>query len=101
MRRYLRLKVPEVDGVIIPSSDHRMTAILRHPKPKTRREIIDILSDQTGTEYRVYQEFGPDDYVKTIATGIFDCVKRTWSIYTDKPKHSEPLVVIPIRTESH
>lgn len=78
-----------------------MAAICKHSRPKTRREIIEILSDQTDNEYRVYQEFGPDDYVKTIATGIFDCVKRTWSIYTDKPNCNEPLVVIPIRTESH
>ncbi|XP_034942911.1 uncharacterized protein tan [Chelonus insularis] len=98
--KYLRLKIPEVNDVIIPSSEHRMAAILEHPKPRTRREVIDILSDQTGKEFRVYQEFGDDDYVKTIATGIFDCVKRTWSIYTDKPKYNEPLVVIPIRTES-
>ncbi|XP_044014646.1 uncharacterized protein LOC122856846 isoform X2 [Aphidius gifuensis] len=99
--KYLRLKIAEVDGVIIPSSEHRMAAIQRHPAPKTRSEIVNILSDQTDNEYRVYQEFGPDDYVKTIATGIFDCVKRTWSIYTDKPKFNEPLVVIPIRTDSH
>ncbi|XP_057335239.1 beta-alanyl-dopamine/carcinine hydrolase [Microplitis mediator] len=98
--KYLRLKVPEVDGVIIPSSEHRMSAILRHPRPRTRREVIDILTDQTDNEYRVYQEFGPDDYVKTIATGIFDCVKRTWSIYATKPKYNEPLVVLPIRTET-
>lgn len=77
-----------------------MSAILRHPRPRTRREVIDILTDQTDNEYRVYQEFGPDDYVKTIATGIFDCVKRTWSIYANKPKFNEPLVVLPIRTET-
>ncbi|KAK0181058.1 hypothetical protein PV327_003375 [Microctonus hyperodae] len=99
--KYLRLNLAEVDGPIIPSSIHRMAAICKHPRPKTRREIIEILSDQTDNEYRVYQEFGPDDYVKTIATGIFDCLKRTWSIYTDKPNCNEPLVVIPIRTEPH
>ncbi|XP_063986303.1 beta-alanyl-dopamine/carcinine hydrolase isoform X1 [Diachasmimorpha longicaudata] len=99
--KYLRLKVPEVEGVIIASSEHRHAAIARHSPPRTRREVMDILSDQTDNEYRVYQDFGPDDYVKTIATGIFDCVKRTWSIYTDKPKFNEPLVVIPIRTETH
>ncbi|KAK0087367.1 hypothetical protein PV325_001181 [Microctonus aethiopoides] len=99
--KYLRLNLAEVDGAIIQSSIHRMAAICKYSRPKTRREIIEILSDQTDNEYRVYQEFGPDDYVKTIATGIFDCVKRTWSIYTDKPNCNEPLVVIPIRTEPH
>lgn len=73
MFRYLRLKVPEVTGEIIDSSEHRMAAICRHPLPKTRQEVIDILSDQTDKEYSVYQEIRPNDYVKTIATGNYTC----------------------------
>lgn len=95
--KYLRLKVPEVEGVIIDSSIKRMEAICRHPPAKSRQDVINILSDQTDDEYRVYQEIKKDDYVKTIATGIFDCVERTWSIYTDKPNSTEPIVVLPLR----
>ncbi|XP_043287183.1 uncharacterized protein tan [Venturia canescens] len=95
--KYLRLKVPEVTGEIIDSSEHRMAAICRHPLPKTRDEVIDILSDRTDQEYSVYQEIKPTDYVKTIATGIFDCIERTWSIYTDVPKYHDPVVVLPLQ----
>ena len=65
----MRLKVPEVTGVIIDSSIHRMAAIQKHPAPKNRQDIINMLSDQTDNEYRVFQEFGEEDYVKTIAVG--------------------------------
>ncbi|KAJ8668718.1 hypothetical protein QAD02_010381 [Eretmocerus hayati] len=94
--KYLRLKVTEVGGLIIDSSDHRMEAINRHSPPKTCQEVIEILSDQTDDYYRVYQEIRPEDYVKTIATGIFDCIARTWTIYTDKPVCNDPIVVLPL-----
>lgn len=48
-----------------------MEAICKHPSPKSRQDVINILSDQTGDQYRVYQEIKQDDYVKTIATGTF------------------------------
>lgn len=95
--KYLRLKVPEVEGLIIDSSIRRMAAICKHPNAKTRQDVINILSDQTDDEYRVYQEINKDDRVKTIATGIFDCIERTWSIYTDKPNSTKPILVIPLR----
>ena len=65
----MRLKVPEITGVIIDSSNHRMEAIKKHPSPKNRQDVINILSDQTDNDYRLFQEFGPEDYVKTIAVG--------------------------------
>lgn len=69
--RYLRLKVPEVDGMIITSSVRRMAAICKHPPAECCQDVIDILSDQTDNEFRVYQEIGSDDRIKTIATGMF------------------------------
>lgn len=119
----MRLKVPEVTGVIIDSSTHRMEAIQKHGPPKNSQDVINILSDQTDNEYRVFQEFGPQDYVKTIAvgryhlkknnlhyqiffnnkllSGIFDCIERTWSIYTDKPNCSEPILVIQLQLNNN
>ncbi|XP_054012976.1 beta-alanyl-dopamine/carcinine hydrolase [Hylaeus anthracinus] len=94
--KYLRLNIPEVQGIIIDSSVKRMETICKHPPAKSREDVANILSDQTDNEYRVYQEIKPDDYVKTIATGIFDCVNRTWSIYTDKPNSTDPILVIPL-----
>lgn len=32
--------------------------------------------------------------------GIFDCKKETWSLYSDNPKHNEPLVVLPLVLKS-
>ncbi|XP_070166732.1 beta-alanyl-dopamine/carcinine hydrolase [Polyergus mexicanus] len=95
--KYLRLKVAEVEGMIIQSSIKRMEAIFKHPPAECRQNVIDILSDQTDDEFRVYQEIGNDDHIKTIATGIFDCIERTWSIYTDKPQCNEPILVIPMQ----
>ncbi|XP_043463208.1 uncharacterized protein LOC122499143 isoform X2 [Leptopilina heterotoma] len=95
--KYMRLKVPEVEGVIIDSSIHRMAAIQKHSPPKNYQDVINILSDQTDNEYRVFQEFGPQDYVKTIAVGIFNCIEKTWSIYTDKPSCNEPILVMQLQ----
>ncbi|XP_029670506.1 uncharacterized protein LOC115239865 isoform X1 [Formica exsecta] len=95
--KYLRLKVAEVEGMIIQSSIKRMKAIFKHPPAECRQDVINILSDQTDDEFRVYQEIGSDDHIKTIATGIFDCIERTWSIYTDKPQYNEPILVIPMQ----
>ncbi|XP_071873730.1 C45 family peptidase tan [Bombus fervidus] len=95
--KYLRLKIPEVDGLIVDSSIKRMAAICNHPPAKCRQDVINILSDQTDDDYRVYQEKDKNDPVKTIATGIFDCIERTWSIYTNKPNSTEPILVIPLQ----
>lgn len=67
--RYLRLKMDEVDSSIIPSSIRRMAAIRKYQPIDCLRSVIDALSDQTDDEFRVYQEIGPDDHIKTIATG--------------------------------
>lgn len=61
----------EVEGMIITSSIRRMQAICKHPPAKNRQDVIDILSDQTDDEFRVYQEIKSDDRIKTIATGMF------------------------------
>ena len=29
--------------------------------------------------------------------GVFDCIEKTWSIYTDKPNSTEPILVIPLQ----
>ncbi|XP_032668197.1 uncharacterized protein LOC116842712 isoform X2 [Odontomachus brunneus] len=94
--KYLRLKVAEVEGSIICSSERRMATISKYPPVECRQNVIDILSDQTDDEFRVYQEIDQNDPIKTLATGIFDCVERTWSIYTDKPQCNEPILVIPM-----
>ncbi|XP_011629908.1 uncharacterized protein LOC105422297 [Pogonomyrmex barbatus] len=98
--RYLRLKVAEIKKAMLESSISREKTISKYPPIKNRQDVISVLSDQTDKDYRIYREYdsaGADDRVKTIATGIFDCVERTWSIYTDMPRCNDPLLVIPMQ----
>jgi len=47
-----------------------METISKHPPVECRQDVINVLSDQTGEDYRIYQDFGKDDEIKTIATGM-------------------------------
>lgn len=33
------------------------------------------------------------------SAGVFDCIAKTWSIYTDKSAFNEPIVVLPLHIE--
>lgn len=60
-----------------------MEAILKHPPVECRQDVIDILSNQTGKDYRIYQEFGSDDdEIKTIATGMSTSESRIFPANT-------------------
>ncbi|XP_069701201.1 beta-alanyl-dopamine/carcinine hydrolase-like [Periplaneta americana] len=98
--KYLRLQIPEAGGRIMESSDHRHTTLNTFPHPVSRKDVISMLGDQSDKEFRVFQESGDDDFVKTVAVGIFDCIGRTWSIYADNPKKHEPIVVLPLQLKS-
>ncbi|KAJ0183947.1 hypothetical protein K1T71_000370 [Dendrolimus kikuchii] len=93
---YQHTNVTEVTGMIVDSSKARLKAIHAHPPPKNRRDIASIISDTTGEEYPVFSQ-EENAVIKTIAAGIFDLDKRTWSIYIEKPESSEPITVLPIR----
>nr|XP_013189462.1 unnamed protein product [Amyelois transitella] len=93
---YMRLNITEVIGLIIDSSEYRLKKIHSHAPPQTRRDVEDILSDSSGKDFNVFQE-RPESVIKTIAAGIFDLDKKTWSIYINKPNASEPVAVLPIR----
>jgi hypothetical protein len=40
-----------------------------YPHPGSRKDVINILGDQSNKEYPIFQESGDDDYVKTVAVG--------------------------------
>lgn len=81
--RYLHLKVAEVEGKIIQSSISRMEAISKHPSVKCRQDVIDILSDQTSKDYRVYRDFSSDDVeIQTIATGMPTSESRIFMFFS-------------------
>ncbi|CAK1554039.1 unnamed protein product [Leptosia nina] len=93
--KYLRLHLKEVDGPIIDSSNARLDAIYKHPKPKNREDLQNILSDTSRQDFQVFQE-KEDSEIKTIAAGIFDLGEKTWNIYINKPNSSEPVAILPI-----
>lgn len=61
------MKIPEVKGLIIDSSIKREAVICKYSPAKSYQDVINILSDQTDDEHKIYQ----DGRVKTIATGRF------------------------------
>uniref|UniRef100_A0A336LZZ7 CSON009415 protein n=3 Tax=Culicoides sonorensis TaxID=179676 RepID=A0A336LZZ7_CULSO len=94
--KYLRLPIEEVTGPIIDSSNDRMATFTQvFDAPKSKEDVIKMLGDTTSKGHKVFRD-EPDAFIKTICVGIFDCKQRTWTLYSDNPKTSEPLVVIPL-----
>lgn len=67
--RLLRLKIPEVEGFIIENSNKRMEVLEKSGAPKDKLDAINLLGDQSNPKHNIFQESGPDDYVKTVAVG--------------------------------
>lgn len=93
--KYLRLPVEEVEGLIVDSSIDRMITFNSFAPPKSREDVIRMLGDTSSKGHKVFRG-GDGDFIKTVCVGIFDCIKRTWTLYSDNPKTNEPLVVIPL-----
>ncbi|XP_074030172.1 C45 family peptidase tan [Leptinotarsa decemlineata] len=93
--KYLRMKIEEVNEDMSQSSICRMATFKSYRSPQNKNDVIMMLSDRTNTEFPVFRD-NPGDHVLTIAVGIFDCIARTWALYSDNPKDNEPLVVLPI-----
>lgn len=95
--KYLRLKVPEVSGLIIDSSIERMDTFVKFVAPKNKHDVIKMLGDTSAKEHCVFRDQkGKEEFLKTICVGIFDLNEKTWSLYKDNPKNNEPLVVLPL-----
>lgn len=94
--RYLRLPIQEVTGMIIDSSIERMNTFCSYEKPLTKLDLLKMLGDQSGKNYKVFRDSN-EQCVQTIAVGIFDCINYTWSLYSDNPLINEPLIVIPLK----
>ena len=96
--KYLRLKVPEVTGLIIDSSIDRMETFKKIGNPKTKEDVIKMLGNANSErEHQVFRDrAGEEEFLKTICVGIFDIKQKTWTLYKDNPKINEPLVVLPL-----
>lgn len=120
--RYLRLPVKEVTGLIVDSSTERHNVFSKFGSPTSKSDIIQMLGDQSSKTHTVFRDAG---IVRTVAmgtnllyskiaflrkgfffyskicfTGIFDCKKLTWSLYSDNPKNNEPMAVLPLVLKS-
>ncbi|XP_069701200.1 beta-alanyl-dopamine/carcinine hydrolase-like [Periplaneta americana] len=94
--KYLRLQVPENESTMT-SSNHRHATMKSFPKPRNRKDVINILGDQSDKEYSIFRE---TDVTQTIAVGIFDFVGKTLSVYADNPKKNDPILVLPLSLKS-
>jgi len=96
--RFLRLQVPEADGLLKESSVRREECKQKLCEPKSIDNVITILGNDSDAKFNIYRDSN-DEMVATVAVGVFDCINRTWSLYTDNPKTSKPLIVLPITTK--
>ncbi|XP_077983068.1 beta-alanyl-dopamine/carcinine hydrolase-like [Glandiceps talaboti] len=77
-----------------PSSDHRQTRANQLPVPANLTGILNILGDTKDKDYPLYRTGSTKDTDATVVTGVFDLVKRTWSLYNENPKTSRKPVLI-------
>lgn len=75
--RYLRMKIDEVNEEMSASSVCRMTTFNKYKPPKSKQDVINMLSDTSNCDYPVFRD-SPSDYVKTIAVG--ECLKICYCI---------------------
>ncbi|XP_070575121.1 beta-alanyl-dopamine/carcinine hydrolase-like [Ptychodera flava] len=83
-----------------PSSEHRQARANQLPVPKDLTGILDILGDTKDKNYPLYRTGSEKDPIATVATGVFDLIKGTWSLYDDNPKTSQgPVLVFQLPTQ--
>lgn len=72
--RYLRLKLPEVGGLIIESSDARHKVFDSLGAPKSKKDVIHLLSHQSEDNFTIFRDYKQNDVnakepIATIAVG--------------------------------
>lgn len=92
---YLRLGIEEQQHYYMNATKTRYETLSKFPEPQTKEDVLNMLGDTSHDEFYVFR-CQPTAATKTICVGIFDFVKRTWSIYKDNPKFNEPIAVLPL-----
>lgn len=72
--RYQRLKIPEQGGSIIESSDSRQRVFEELKPPKTKKDVIHLLSHQAEDNFTIFRDYKPNEPkfrepIATIAIG--------------------------------
>jgi hypothetical protein len=93
---YLRAPVPQnVDD----SSVHRLARALQLPVSVNAASACQLLGDTTDTDYPIYRDgAGPDGGVATLATAVFDLVRRQVQMYDANPAHSTPVYTVALNS---
>ncbi|XP_037777999.1 uncharacterized protein LOC119574678 [Penaeus monodon] len=94
--KYLRLEVPEDEGLCMESSNHRHTRAHSCCPPTTRAALLALLSDTEDATYPFFREGGDPDFVKTVTLGVFDLEEKTWTLWMKNPRSADPLVTLPL-----
>lgn len=64
------MKIDEVNEEMSRSSICRMATFNKFKPPKSKQDIINMLSDTSNCDYPVFRD-APDDPVRTLAVGRF------------------------------
>lgn len=96
--KYLRLTNIDEDhqGLAVMSSNGRHQVFDKLGSPATISEVIEMLSNQDDKDFPVFRLGTPKDEVVTIATGIFNCKRKEWTLYTSNPSTTKPIAVFPM-----
>lgn len=62
------MKIEEVNEEMSASSICRMAAFNQYKVPKSKQDVINMLSDTSNCDHPVFRD-SPSDYVSTIAVG--------------------------------
>lgn len=92
---YLRLKIEEQEHYYLNATKARYQTLLKFNEPNTKEDIINMLGDTSHDEFYVFR-CQPTAATKTICVGIFDLLKRTWTLYKDNPKFNDPLATVSL-----
>lgn len=94
-----------------------METFKEYPTPRSKQDVINMLSDQSNVKHPVFGEQGHRIVTLAVGTkfclynflnvdlffflGIFDCIERTWILYAGNPKKNKPLIVLPLDIKSN
>lgn len=88
---YLRLNMAEEN--VTGGSKDRLKTLQHFSIPQNVDDIKKMLGDTSHENNWIFRCRENSD-VRTICVGIFDLKLKTWSLYKDNPKQSEPVAVL-------
>jgi len=78
----------------VESSLNRLERLKELCEPKNLNDVLIIASDNQNEHFPIFSNPCETDKAQTVAVAVFDFMKKTMSIYVDRPIDSEPLLKI-------